>query len=154
MFRLKQKYFNLSYTSDEAAIMNYFAAEIQYVQEINIELRGFLTIGKVYKGFPIWNTRWCCLRGFNLRYWNYPNEEYVSEPLGDLDLRKCIKFETRQEPSICPKRNKLYLQFNNNPSGVFVTEYYLFADSVVEFDHWENNLSLVYNVLERDGFLF
>lgn len=154
IFRFKQKYFQLSYISDDAAILDHFSAEIQHSQEINIELRGFLTIGKLYKEYPIWNTRWCFLQGFYLKYWNGPNEEIVCEPLGELDLRHCVKIEIRKETSICPKGRNLYLEFNNNTADTTVTKYYLFADTVEELDHWERNLQKVYDLLERKGFLF
>lgn len=134
--------------------MEHFSGEIEHSQEINIELRGFLTIGKLYKEYPVWNTRWCILQGFHLKYWNAPNEEVACEPLGELDLRHCVKIEIRKELSICPKRRNLYLEFNNNTADTTVTKYYLFADTEEELYHWERNLQKIYDLLDRKGFLF
>lgn len=145
--RFKQKYFKLSYTFENAAISDHFTADIQITHEINIELRGFLTIGKIHQGYPFWNSRWCFLQGFYLKYWNYPNEEYVSKPLANLDLRCCTTFEIRREAFICPNRKKIYLQFNDN------TEYYLSPDSEEEFVQWESNLRSIYDILKREGML-
>lgn len=100
----------------------------------------------------MWNTRWCCLQGYILKYWYYPNEEFVSEPLGSLDLRNCTKIETRMEPSICLKNKNLYLEFSENSSTVM--KYYLYADSEQELVDWERTLNKVYDVLEKSGFLF
>lgn len=153
-FRLKQKYFKLTYISDDATILDHFSAETQLSHDLNIELRGFLTIGKLYKELPRWNIRWCTLKNFYLKYWNYPNEELLSECLGILDLRRCTKLEIRKEPSICPKPRYLYLEINSNAADTTVTKYYLFANSEEELNQWHRNLYKVYNILDKKGFFF
>ncbi|CAH1780239.1 unnamed protein product [Owenia fusiformis] len=58
--------------------------------EINVEERGFLTMFEDVSGFGAWHRRWCVLRKGTLRYWKYPDDENHRDPMGIIDLKRCI----------------------------------------------------------------
>nr|CAD7443562.1 unnamed protein product [Timema bartmani] len=57
---------------------------------LDITHRGFLTMFQDVGGFGAWHRRWCLLKGAYLSYWKYPDDEKKKEPMGRIDLNKCI----------------------------------------------------------------
>lgn len=42
---------------------------------VDVEHRGFLTMFEDISGFGAWHRRWCLLKGDQLSYWKYPDDE-------------------------------------------------------------------------------
>lgn len=64
--------------------------KVQLHAEHKIEERGFLTMFEDVSGFGAWHRRWCILKGNNLAYWKYPDDDKKKEPIGTIDLRHCV----------------------------------------------------------------
>lgn len=45
---------------------------------VTVEHKGFLTMFEDVSGFGAWHRRWCLLKGSNLSYWKYPDDEKSS----------------------------------------------------------------------------
>ncbi|XP_023233412.1 anillin-like [Centruroides sculpturatus] len=49
--------------------------KVQLHAEHRIEEKGFLTMFEDVSGFGAWHRRWCILKGNNLAYWKYPEDD-------------------------------------------------------------------------------
>ncbi|KAL8608419.1 hypothetical protein ACOMHN_002652 [Nucella lapillus] len=63
---------------------------LRCLMEASVEERGFLTMFEDVSGFGSWHRRWCALTGNKLQYWKYPDDETRKDPMGYLDLKRCI----------------------------------------------------------------
>lgn len=64
--------------------------QIHCLNDYHTEERGFLTMFEDVSGFGAWHRRWCVLSGTYLSFWKYPDDEKRKEPMGEIDLRKCV----------------------------------------------------------------
>ncbi|KAG5872884.1 hypothetical protein JTB14_034125 [Gonioctena quinquepunctata] len=140
----------LSKDPAEASISNAFTADVETSLKINITMKGFLTIRANFKGYPVWNRRWCVLEGSRMNYWNNPNEEPLMAPIGQLDL---LKTHTHQvgvvDKELCPRPRTLSLEVRVEGHGPAIREYFLSADSLSEFEEWSRQLNLVLGYLRK-----
>ncbi|XP_063293406.1 anillin-like isoform X2 [Pelobates fuscus] len=54
-----------------------------------VQHKGFLTMFEDVSGLGSWHRRWCVLSGNYLSYWTYPDQETLTEPLGQINLANC-----------------------------------------------------------------
>ncbi|CAG9813339.1 unnamed protein product [Phaedon cochleariae] len=139
---------NLSNMPVGAEISSCFAADIQLSLKVLVSEKGFLTIGTDYKGCPVWNRKWCVLDGSRIKYWNYPSQENVMEPQGQLDLLQCTTNQLKHvDREVCPRPKTLALKIEED--GSTVKELFLSADSQTELEQWQKQLNLVLEYLRK-----
>ncbi|XP_076470449.1 uncharacterized protein LOC143300571 isoform X2 [Babylonia areolata] len=63
---------------------------LKCLMEANVEEKGFLTMFEDVSGLGSWHRRWCVLSGNKLRFWKYPDDETRKEPMGYIDLKRCV----------------------------------------------------------------
>ncbi|XP_055629578.1 anillin-like [Toxorhynchites rutilus septentrionalis] len=56
----------------------------------NPTVSGFLTVGERKDDRLDWNRKWCKVNGFELEFYNYPQESQGNIPTLVIDLKKCI----------------------------------------------------------------
>ncbi|KAK3597580.1 hypothetical protein CHS0354_018176 [Potamilus streckersoni] len=64
--------------------------KLKCMMEQNVEERGFLTMFEDVSGLGAWHRRWCVLFGNKLAFWKYPDDENKKDPIGYIDLKRCI----------------------------------------------------------------
>ncbi|XP_062607207.1 anillin-like isoform X2 [Saccostrea cucullata] len=83
---------------------------LKCLMEQNVEERGFLTMFEDVSGFGAWHRRWSALQGNKLCFWKYPDEENRKEPMGIIDLKRCITEKVGLIPrDICARPNTFEL---------------------------------------------
>ncbi|XP_033753795.1 anillin-like [Pecten maximus] len=83
---------------------------LKCLMEQNVEERGFLTMFEDVSGLGAWHRRWCVLTGNKLCWWKYPNDETRKEPMGMMDLKRCITEKVGLIPrDICARPNTFEL---------------------------------------------
>lgn len=83
---------------------------LKCLMEQNVEERGFLTMFEDVSGFGAWHRRWSALQGNKLCFWKYPDEETRKEPLGIIDLKRCVTEKVGLIPrDICARPNTFEL---------------------------------------------
>ncbi|XP_060079914.1 anillin-like isoform X2 [Ylistrum balloti] len=83
---------------------------LKCLMEQNVEERGFLTMFEDVSGLGAWHRRWCVLTGNKLCWWKYPNDETRKEPIGLMDLKRCITEKVGLIPrDICARPNTFEL---------------------------------------------
>ncbi|KAL5022215.1 hypothetical protein ScPMuIL_001370 [Solemya velum] len=83
---------------------------LKCLMEQNVEERGFLTMFEDVSGLGAWHRRWCVLTGNKLCYWKYPDDESRKEPIGFIDLKRCITESAGLIPrDICARPNTFEL---------------------------------------------
>uniref|UniRef100_K1PFR3 Actin-binding protein anillin n=1 Tax=Magallana gigas TaxID=29159 RepID=K1PFR3_MAGGI len=61
-------------------------------------------------GFGAWHRRWSALQGNKLCFWKYPDEETRKEPMGIIDLKRCVTEKVGLIPrDICARPNTFEL---------------------------------------------
>ncbi|XP_056008629.1 anillin-like isoform X4 [Ostrea edulis] len=79
---------------------------LKCLMEQNVEERGFLTMFEDVSGFGAWHRRWSALKGNKLCFWKYPDEETRKEPMGVVDLKRCVTEKVGLIPrDICARPN-------------------------------------------------
>lgn len=145
-----QYIFKLVKMPKDSPILDSFTTEIKCNFKINIRESGFLTLGTDYKGTPIWNRRWCILNGTKLQYYNYPNEDTVSSPIGEIDLAKCRTPKIRSvHRNVCARPRTLLLEIEVDPAKSTTKKYYLCTDSISELEEWQRQLNAVLTALNK-----
>ncbi|XP_067135698.1 anillin-like [Centruroides vittatus] len=137
--------------------------KVQLHAEHRIEERGFLTMFEDVSGFGAWHRRWCILKGNNLAYWKYPEDDKKKAPIGTIDLRHCVtplvklvsrdicaRPHTFQLISMRPKeeddRDTLISQSVNT---ITTTKHLLSADTKEERILWCNRLNEVLSSIRK-----
>ncbi|XP_061163081.1 anillin-like isoform X2 [Saccostrea echinata] len=83
---------------------------LKCLMEQNVEERGFLTMFEDVSGFGAWHRRWTALQGNKLCFWKYPDEENRKEPMGIIDLKRCVTEKVGLIPrDICARPNTFEL---------------------------------------------
>lgn len=135
----KVKTFTLENVSPSGRISQNFTANIRSSIEMTNHISGFLTIGTTN---ILWNRRWCTLDGLFLKYWNYPSDENVKEPVGIFDLSNCTTSEViRPDKAFCSRPRTIMLQMLSEHGTMM--QYFLQADNMFEFEEWKRQLNLV-----------
>ncbi|XP_064455792.1 anillin-like [Ornithodoros turicata] len=76
----------------------------------DIEHKGFLTLFQDIGGFGAWTRLWCYLRGSDIVFWRYPDEEQEKVPIDSINLRHCISKDVHILPCIeCARPNSFKL---------------------------------------------
>ncbi|KAK7504660.1 hypothetical protein BaRGS_00004146 [Batillaria attramentaria] len=63
---------------------------LKCIMEASVEEKGFLTMFEDVSGLGSWHRRWCVLGGNKLSFWKYPDDEMRKDPMGYIDLKRCI----------------------------------------------------------------
>ncbi|KAL8613913.1 hypothetical protein ACOMHN_032903 [Nucella lapillus] len=63
---------------------------LKCVMEANVEEKGFLTMFEDVSGLGSWHRRWCVLSANKLQFWKYPDDETRKDPMGYIDLKRCV----------------------------------------------------------------
>ena len=85
-------------------------AQLKLNASYNVELRDYLNFFDQTGPYPIWNRRWCVVRGYLLAYWRFAEDETVRPSLGVIDLRKCVNKKIGQVSyEICARSNTFQL---------------------------------------------
>lgn len=74
----------------ESPLIGSIYLRMKCMMETNISERGFLTMFEDVSGLGAWHRRWCVLSGNKLKYWKYPDDENRKDPIGYIDLKRCI----------------------------------------------------------------
>ncbi|OWF52128.1 anillin-like isoform X3 [Mizuhopecten yessoensis] len=89
---------------------------LKCLMEQNVEERGFLTMFEDVSGLGAWHRRWCVLTGNKLCWWKYPNDETRKEPIGMMDLKRCITEKIGLIPrDVCARPNTFELATVRQP---------------------------------------
>ncbi|KAK3085514.1 hypothetical protein FSP39_004457 [Pinctada imbricata] len=79
---------------------------LKCLMEQNVEERGFLTMFEDVSGLGAWHRRWNVLAGNKLCFWKYPDDETKKEPMGYIDLKRCVTEKVGLIPrDICARPN-------------------------------------------------
>ncbi|XP_013408740.1 anillin isoform X2 [Lingula anatina] len=102
--------------------------KLRCIMESRIEEHGFLTMFEDVSGFGAWHRRWCVLKDNKLKYWKYPDDEKIKEPIGSIDLKRVITdvvgLVTRD---VCARPNTFQLLMVKDPrenTQTLTTKYY------------------------------
>ncbi|KAK6184693.1 hypothetical protein SNE40_007110 [Patella caerulea] len=83
---------------------------LKCLMEASVEERGFLTMFEDVSGLGAWHRRWVVLSRNRLGYWKYPDDETRKEPIGVIDLKRCITDKVGLIPrDICARPNTFEL---------------------------------------------
>lgn len=63
---------------------------LKCLMEASVEEKGFLTMFEDVSGLGSWHRRWCVLGGNKLSFWKYPDDEMRKDPMGYIDLKRCV----------------------------------------------------------------
>lgn len=110
----KENLLDKKYDLDEFMYNAPFSGELHVDFKLNasynVELRDYLNFFDQTGPYPIWNRRWCVLRGYLLAYWRFSEDETVKPSLGVIDLRKCVNKKIGQVSyEICARSNTFML---------------------------------------------
>lgn len=86
------------------------------------------------------------LAGYLLKYWNYPSEEFNSNPIGVIDVRKAVERASPADRTVCPRPRSVCLRIQNGEESV--VSYFLTADSMEERQMWQDDINFVIGTLE------
>ncbi|XP_041375110.1 anillin-like isoform X2 [Gigantopelta aegis] len=79
---------------------------LKCLMEANVEERGFLTMFEDVSGLGAWHRRWVVLARNKLCFWKYPDDENKKDPIGFIDLKRCITEKVGLIPrDICARPN-------------------------------------------------
>ncbi|XP_050294044.1 anillin-like isoform X2 [Anthonomus grandis grandis] len=134
--------FKLNKESRTSSLRSEFGLAFKTNVEVTGIKKGILSIGEALK----WNTRYCVLDGYLLKYWNYPEEEYTREPLGIIDLSNAAGRITLADRSLCSRPRCLSLQLCYNEGAIL--QYYFCFDSLEEKNEWMQDMNFVIGTLE------
>ncbi|KAK7115131.1 hypothetical protein V1264_001062 [Littorina saxatilis] len=90
MKSLDKRSFNLERLSHLSPLHGTIYMNLKCLMEASVEERGFLTMFEDVSGFGSWHRRWCALSGNKLQFWKYPDDESRKDPIGYIDLKRCI----------------------------------------------------------------
>ncbi|ESO89738.1 hypothetical protein LOTGIDRAFT_124699 [Lottia gigantea] len=83
---------------------------LKCLMEASVEERGFLTMFEDVSGLGAWHRRWIALSNNKLSYWKYPDDESRKDPIGFIDLKRCITEKIGLIPrDICARPNTFEL---------------------------------------------
>ncbi|CAM1302396.1 ANLN (predicted) [Pycnogonum litorale] len=103
---LSRKVFMLEKVPHTSPLEGNVYLKVQCHADLRCNVRGFLTMFEDVSGFGAWHRRWCVLTGQQLAYWKYPDDEKRKEPIGYIDLRKCITDTVGVAPrDVCARLN-------------------------------------------------
>ncbi|XP_048253583.1 anillin-like isoform X3 [Haliotis rufescens] len=89
---------------------------LKCLMEANVEERGFLTMFEDVSGLGAWHRRWVALARNKLCYWKYPDDENRKDPMGMIDLKRCITEKVGLIPrDICARPNTFELMTVRQP---------------------------------------
>ncbi|KAG1699326.1 Anillin [Nymphon striatum] len=107
---LSRKVFALEKVPTTSPLEGNVYMKVKCHADLRADQRGFLTMFEDVSGFGAWHRRWCVLTGQHLAYWKYPNDEKKKEPIGFIDLRRCITENVTSAPrEICARLNTLMM---------------------------------------------
>lgn len=133
----------LQNVKDSSNLLGNFTVQTKVDVHLTQKINGFLTIAMKRDGYPIWNRRWCLLEGHFIKYWNYPIEENVVEPLNVINLKDCSICEvTAVDRSVCARARTLLLPIHKD-------NYFLSADALNEFNEWKMKINFVLDSLHK-----
>ncbi|KAL3859739.1 hypothetical protein ACJMK2_009937 [Sinanodonta woodiana] len=90
--------------------------KLKCMMEQNVEERGFLTMFEDVSGLGAWHRRWCVLFGNKLAFWKYPDDENKKDPIGYIDLKRCITEKVGLVArDICARPNTLEMMTVRQP---------------------------------------
>lgn len=139
----KGEKFVLTNVRECSRLLGHFTLQSKIDVHLMEKISGFLTTATQRDGYPIWNRRWCLLEGHTIRYWNYPVEENVLEPLNVIDLKECTVNKVQAvDRTVCARAKTILLPVKNE-------NYFLSADAVNEFDEWKMRINFVLNSLYK-----
>ncbi|XP_049606375.1 anillin [Syngnathus scovelli] len=122
-----------------------------------VEERGFLTMFEDVSGFGAWRRRWCVLSGYCISYWTYPDDEKKKNPIGRINLAKCISNRVEAaKREFCARPNTLELVtvraqreddketlVSQCSDSMCVTKNWLSADTKDERNLWLHKLNQI-----------
>ncbi|KAM9776809.1 anillin [Syngnathus typhle] len=122
-----------------------------------VEERSFLTMFEDVSGFGAWRRRWCVLSGYCISYWTYPDDEKRKNPIGRINLAKCISNRVEAaKREFCARPNTLELVtvraqreddketlVSQCSNSMCVTKNWLSADTKDERDLWLHKLNQI-----------
>ncbi|XP_076255761.1 anillin, actin binding protein isoform X2 [Rhynchophorus ferrugineus] len=87
---LNKKTWSLNNTPPMSPLEGSVEMKINCDLAVSVEHRGFLTMFEDISGFGAWHRRWCLLKGHELSYWKYPDDEKKQAPIDTIDLKTSV----------------------------------------------------------------
>lgn len=108
------------------------------LKEVDFQVKwsGFLTIGKDRIGYIVWNRRWCVLRGYEMKFYNYPTDEDFSQPIECLNLKNVLyPYLIAANRNTCPRPRTVLLHIGLSRKRF---QYYISADTNEELKEFKS----------------
>lgn len=105
----------------------------------DVELTGFLNVHQNISGLASWRRLWCKLSDGLLRFWAYPDEQEIKEPVEVIDLTRCAtQYVEPVNLEMCTRPNTFMLEVQYSKN----LERRLFStDNREDFSLWSENLN-------------
>ncbi|XP_015592644.1 anillin isoform X2 [Cephus cinctus] len=84
---VQRQHFTLNKVPRSSPLEGRLQMHVSCELSVSVEHRGFLTMFEDVSGFGAWHRRWCLLKGANISYWKYPDDERRKTPIGSIDLQ-------------------------------------------------------------------
>ncbi|XP_069682002.1 anillin-like isoform X2 [Periplaneta americana] len=121
--------------------------------KLEIEHSGFLSMMEIS---GLWQRRWCYLKGYTVSYWNYPDDQQLKPPLGQIDLRLSVTDSVSPvDRVLCARPRTLLLEIgmkrnsDDSNSPVETVRHLWQADTGQELMEWCAKLTDVVSALKR-----
>ncbi|XP_066147406.1 anillin-like isoform X2 [Euwallacea fornicatus] len=143
---LQKGHFRMRNVPLSSSLEGFFTCSLKGNVILTNRTSDFLTIGFEDKGHLLWNRRWCVLDGAELKYWNYPSEEFCCSPIGNVSLKLALEPCRPADRSICPRSKSLSLLIKGKEEEE-VVNYFLAFDSSEEKKRWLGDINFVIGTL-------
>ncbi|XP_052822337.1 anillin [Octopus bimaculoides] len=90
MSNIDKNSFTMDRVPYDAPLIGSIYLRMKCNMETNVSESGFLTMFEDVSGLGAWHRRWCALSGNKMKYWKYPDDENRKDPIGYIDLKRCI----------------------------------------------------------------
>ncbi|XP_029642281.1 anillin isoform X2 [Octopus sinensis] len=90
MSNIDKNSFTMDRVPYDAPLIGSIYLRMKCNMETNVSESGFLTMFEDVSGLGAWHRRWCVLSGNKMKYWKYPDDENRKDPIGYIDLKRCI----------------------------------------------------------------
>uniref|UniRef100_A0A1B6D2J0 PH domain-containing protein n=1 Tax=Clastoptera arizonana TaxID=38151 RepID=A0A1B6D2J0_9HEMI len=87
---IQRTQFTLNKVAYTSVIEGSLQLKLDCEMTVDIEHRGFLTMFEDISGFGAWHRRWCLLKGDQLSYWKYPDDERKKIAIDTIELSACV----------------------------------------------------------------
>lgn len=110
--------------------------------------KSYLNFSEKSGEFSVWNRRWCVLKGYNIYYWRFAEDETDKPHIGTINMKLCVNpIISKASTDICMRPHSfVFLVVEEKNSKVVLTRHLMAADIKKERDEWLAKLNAALQV--------